>query len=232
MIMHEEFVGEAAAYLDDHPEVASGGGRIVERNVINEEFGIRNASLSAAAEHIQVVVRLDGGGVYRMAAVRPLGYFTDRNLNSFEELELAARLRNAGWKLARLNSPAVDHFGHRISGYNLLWRRLKSGYARAWRNPPFGDRHPALAIGDNRSRAYPPCDGGAVLVADPVGLRARRCSDGACLRGGCATSIPARASPLDFAWSLFLRVVERECARPGYWTFRTQDGPFRPPKGN
>jgi GT2 family glycosyltransferase len=129
MIMHEDFVGEAVAYLHHHPEVAAVGGRIIERNVINEEFRIRNAALSSAAEQVEEVDRLDGGGVYRMSALRPLGYFTDRNLHSFEEFELAARLRNAGWKLVRLNCPAVDHFGHRISGYNLLWRRLKSGYA-------------------------------------------------------------------------------------------------------
>jgi GT2 family glycosyltransferase len=130
MVMHEDFVGEALAYLHDHPDVAAVGGRIIERNVINEEFRIRNASLSPAAENAEEVDRLDGGGVYRMSAVRAQGYFTDRNLHSFEEFELAARLRNAGWKLVRLNCPAVDHFGHRISGYSLLWRRLKSGYAR------------------------------------------------------------------------------------------------------
>jgi hypothetical protein len=106
------------------------GGRIVERNVINEEFRIRNASVSAATEQVEEVDRLDGGGVYRMAALRPLGYFGDRNLHSFEEFELAVRLRRAGWKLVRLTCPAVDHFGHRMSGYSLLWRRLRSGYAR------------------------------------------------------------------------------------------------------
>jgi hypothetical protein len=73
--------------------------------------------------------RLDCGGLYRVAAIRALGYFADRNLHSFEEFELGSRLMAAGWKLSRIDVPAVDHHGHTLGGYRLLWRRLRSGYA-------------------------------------------------------------------------------------------------------
>jgi len=129
MIVRDGFVERAIDHLDHHPDVAAVGGRIVERNLLNPEFKIRNASVSEPREAIKTVDRLDGGGVYRTAALRQLGYFADRNLHSFEEFELGARLRKAGWRLVRLSQPAVDHYGHRMSGYTLLLRRIKGGYA-------------------------------------------------------------------------------------------------------
>ena len=48
---------------------------------------------------------------------------------AFEEFDLGARLQARGWKLARIDQRAVDHYGYTIGGYQLLWRRLKSGYA-------------------------------------------------------------------------------------------------------
>lgn len=77
------------------------------------------------------VDHLDCGGLYRAEAVRALGYFADCNLHAFEEMELGARLRTAGWSLHRLDIHAIDHYGHTDNGYRLLIKRLKSGYAGA-----------------------------------------------------------------------------------------------------
>jgi hypothetical protein len=63
--------------------------------------------------------------------VREAGYFADRNLRAFEEFDLAARLQAKGWKLARIDHLAVEHYGHASSGYKLLWKRLRSGYLGA-----------------------------------------------------------------------------------------------------
>ena len=38
------------------------------------------------------------------------------------------RLRTAGWTLHRLPIPFVDHYGHTLGGYALLWRRYRSRY--------------------------------------------------------------------------------------------------------
>lgn len=130
MVVHDGFVEAAIACLERQPDVGAVGGRIVERHVINEEFRIRNAAAIPQDRAEEVIDRLDGGGVYRTAALRQIGHFADPNLHSFEEFELAARLREMGWRLVRLDQPAVDHFGHRMSGYTLLWRRVRSGYAR------------------------------------------------------------------------------------------------------
>jgi hypothetical protein len=69
--------------------------------------------------------------LFRTSALREVGYFADRNLHAFEEFEVAARLSSLGWKLARIDAPAVDHFGHTTGGYRLLWRRIRSGYSGA-----------------------------------------------------------------------------------------------------
>jgi hypothetical protein len=72
------------------------------------------------------VLRLDGGGLYRRAAIESVSYFTDRNLHGGEEAELGARLRAQGWTLARIAVSAVDHRGHSGNAYRLLLRRIMS----------------------------------------------------------------------------------------------------------
>jgi hypothetical protein len=75
------------------------------------------------------VDQLDCGGVYRREAIVTAGYFGDRNLHSREELELGVRLRALGWQLARIDVPAIDHYGHSGNAYALLRRRWATGIA-------------------------------------------------------------------------------------------------------
>ena len=132
MTLDKGFVAAGIAYLEAHPEVAGVGGRVREMNVDNPEFKIRAAATEGRAQwRAGEVDRLDCGGLYRSEAIRKAGYFADRNLHAFEEFELGARLRAAGWRLARIDHAAVDHFGHRAQGYSLLWRRVRSGYMGA-----------------------------------------------------------------------------------------------------
>jgi Glycosyl transferase family group 2 len=67
--------------------------------------------------------------LYRRSAIEQVGYLSDRNLHGAEEYELALRLRAKGWRLVRLNYPSIEHFGHQLSTYRLLWRRLKNKQA-------------------------------------------------------------------------------------------------------
>ena len=130
MVLDPHFLATGLAFLRAHPEVAAVGGIVDQRNTGNAEFEIR-AKTAARDGHWRAgyVDRLDCGGLYRVAAVRTVGYFADRNLHAFEEFDLGARLSSAGWKLARVDHPAVAHFGHVAGGYRLLWRRVRSGYA-------------------------------------------------------------------------------------------------------
>lgn len=130
MVLDHSFIGKGITFLEENPDVAGVGGRIREMNLDAEDFQIR-ATNGASDRNRQpgIVDRLDQGGLYRMSALRDVTYFADRNLHSFEEFDLAARLAKRGWSLARIDQPAVDHFGHKTDGYRLLGRRVRSGYA-------------------------------------------------------------------------------------------------------
>jgi len=127
MQMVDGFLDCALNLLAQHPEVAGVGGRVIELN--NESMEYRERGLRAAP-HLSPgeVDRLDGGGLYRRRAIEEAGFFSDRNLHSYEEFDLAARLRSRGWKLWRLPVDAVTHFGHDAPPYSLLMRRWRTGY--------------------------------------------------------------------------------------------------------
>jgi GT2 family glycosyltransferase len=152
MHLAKGFLEEALAFLAQHPEAAGVGGRIVEMNTDSLEFRervLRGAPHFAPGE----VDRLDMGGLYRRRAIEQAGYFSDRNLHSYEEFDLAVRLRSLGWKLWRLPIDAVHHFGHDAPAYALLVRRWRTRYVRglgellrgAWGNP-----HMKLVLRDMR----------------------------------------------------------------------------------
>ncbi|HYF21209.1 MAG TPA: glycosyltransferase family A protein [Ramlibacter sp.] len=122
------FLEQALAFLAQHPEIAGVGGRVVELN--HESLEYRERGLRVEAHRVPGQVdRLDGGGLYRRRAIEEAGYLSDRNLHSYEEFDLAVRLRSLGWKLWRLPYDAVTHFGHDAPPYALLLRRWKSRYA-------------------------------------------------------------------------------------------------------
>jgi glycosyltransferase involved in cell wall biosynthesis len=127
MRMLRGFLAPALAFLALHPEAAGVGGRLVELNQENLEY--RERGLRAAA-HLSPgeVDRLDGGGLYRRRAIEESGYLTDRNLHSYEELDLGVRLRALGWKLWRLPIDAATHYGHDAPPYRLLIRRWRTAY--------------------------------------------------------------------------------------------------------
>lgn len=123
------FLERALAFLAQHPEVAGVGGRVVERNLESLEYRERAAREQLEPHRVPGPVdRLDGGGLYRRCAIQEAGYLSDRNLHSYEEFELAVRLRARAWKLWRLPIDAVGHVGHESPPYRLLMRRWKTGY--------------------------------------------------------------------------------------------------------
>lgn len=131
MKMVPGFLEHALSFLAQHPEIAGVAGRVVELNTESLEYrerGERSARIEAHRNPGQVD-RLDGGGLYRRRAIEEAGYFSDRNLHSYEEFDLAVRLRSLGWKLWRLPFDAVTHYGHDAPPYRLLMRRWKSRYA-------------------------------------------------------------------------------------------------------
>jgi glycosyltransferase involved in cell wall biosynthesis len=122
------FLVQGLMFLACHPEAAGVGGRLVELNTESREY--RERTLRAPA-HLApgLVDRLDGGGLYRREAIEQARHFSDRNLHSYEEFDLAVRLRALGWSLWRIPADAVSHRGHDAPPYALLLRRWRAGYA-------------------------------------------------------------------------------------------------------
>ncbi len=121
------FLERALAFLAQHPEVAGVGGLAIECNQESLEF-LERAMRKEPHRAPGAVDRLDAGGLYRRIAIQEVGYLSDRNLHSYEEFDLAVRLRARGWKLRRVPINAIAHHGHDMPPYQLLMRRWRSGY--------------------------------------------------------------------------------------------------------
>jgi glycosyltransferase involved in cell wall biosynthesis len=125
MRLHRDYLPAAIRFLKENPAAGGVGGYNIDRELSNLEFAQRSERKDPDRGPGQVM-RLNGSGVYRRAAIASIGYLTDRNLHGGEELDLAARLHCRGWTLARLGRPAVDHYGHTGGAYRLLLHRIAS----------------------------------------------------------------------------------------------------------
>jgi GT2 family glycosyltransferase len=189
MELDPKFLPAAARALDADPSLAGVGGLVIDR-VMTLEFQRRAAAASPSLKP-GYHKHLAGGGLFRMDAVRRSGYFTDRNLHAFEELELGTRLSAEGWRLLRLDLPAVHHHGHAMPAARLLWHRWRTRYVlgqgellratwgtdRLWRVVPKralqfrGDRLVDRRAGRPRQPGLPRhvVARGGTAIGDPVG---------------------------------------------------------------
>ncbi|MGA7802531.1 MAG: glycosyltransferase family A protein [Gammaproteobacteria bacterium] len=122
------FLEAAIRELREHPVLAGVAGRIYEENQDNYIFALR-ANMAAAALPVEVD-HLAMGGLYKREALESVGYMSDRNLHAFEELDLGLRLSDKGWRLKRVDVPAVKHYGHADPFTLLMRKRWRSGYLK------------------------------------------------------------------------------------------------------
>lgn len=127
MEMLDGFLAQALDFMRSHPDIAGVGGNVVEQNKVSLEYVSREERVTAHLQPGQVD-RLDGGGLYRRSAIEASGYLSNRNLHSYEEFDLAARLRSQGWMLWRLPFDVSRHFGHDVPHYRLLVARWQTRY--------------------------------------------------------------------------------------------------------
>jgi len=151
--LHPAFLPAALAALRQDPKLAGVGGTIIERNVDNEEYEQRSRRRDPDGR-AGPATRLNGSGIYRRSAVEATGYLTDRNLHGGEEFDLGARLHAAGWTLAKIDGPIVDHYPHTGNAYRLLLRRILNknafGAGEVFR-AAIGQRHFWFTIGKDRT---------------------------------------------------------------------------------
>ncbi len=128
MELDETFLPKALEVLKSNPDVAGVGGLISESYAQNLEFvaRIQRQVEELSSDPVSALV-LNGGGLYRREALRQVGHMSDRNLHSFEEYDLGARLREKGWKLLRMPDRSANHFSHQMSTLALMSMRVRSG---------------------------------------------------------------------------------------------------------
>jgi glycosyltransferase involved in cell wall biosynthesis len=125
MRLQSDFLAAGIRFLRDHPSMGGVGGGMIYQDAGGLEYDQRVRRFDPDRGP-GVVTRLGGCGLYRRAAVRAVGYSTDRNLHGGEELELAARLRASGWTVAKIDCVAVEHYCSIDNPYGLLLRRMKT----------------------------------------------------------------------------------------------------------
>lgn len=130
MELDPNFLPKALERLQSDAGLAGVGGRLIDRSV-RTASDKRRARAAAAQKTDQEVSELGGGGLYRRKAIDQVGYLANRWLAAFEEADLGARLRAAGWRLQRLKAVAVVHEGHWESNWQMLRRLWRNGRAHA-----------------------------------------------------------------------------------------------------
>jgi glycosyltransferase involved in cell wall biosynthesis len=128
MEMLPGFLPAALARLEADSRLAGVAGLVEEQVVANLAFQNRVAKGETATPAAEPLT-LNMGGLYRRSAIQSVGYLTNRNLHAFEEFELGVRLVSQGWRLTRIDVPAVRHYGHSDATLRLLWRRWRTRYA-------------------------------------------------------------------------------------------------------
>lgn len=126
MKLDPDFLPRAVQALQEDEGLAGVAGLVEEASADNLQFRGRKAR---AAEGTPGEARwLDMGGLYRVDAIRTVGYLSNRNLHACEEQELGLRLSARGWRMVRLPIRSVVHHGHSDPTFSLEFKRLRSGY--------------------------------------------------------------------------------------------------------
>lgn len=142
MELDRDFLPAALEAMARDSRLAGVAGLVEEESEASYQF--RGRKRRAHERQARACEWLDMGGLYRVAALREVGYLSNRNLHAYEEMELGLRLTSAGWALRRLPVRSVLHHGHTEGNWRLLQRRWRSRYLdgagellRAARGQPF-----------------------------------------------------------------------------------------------
>jgi N-acetylglucosaminyl-diphospho-decaprenol L-rhamnosyltransferase len=111
------------------------------------------------------------GGAYRRSAWEEVGGLDEGVLFYGEDLDLALRIRSAGWKAVAVPDAIGVHLGSASFGHRSAWQRYQGGFARGY----FLRRHRVL---HTRAAARALFTEGIVVVGDAILAR-----DAAALRG-------------------------------------------------
>ena len=126
----------ALTALDLHPDVAGVGGKLREVYYRNDQVVGENPDCFNSGNDVSAVDQLGGNAVYRRAALQEVGSFNPYVL-SYEEAELAERLRRGGYRVVRLPIQLGTHRTGLPGSLSELRRRYRerliTGYGQVLR---------------------------------------------------------------------------------------------------
>ncbi len=126
MELDPSFLPAAIAAMQADPKLGGVGGLVEEASEASYQFrGRKRRGTERIAGQCEW---LDMGGLYRASALREVGYFSNRNLHAYEEMDLGLRLASRGWALRRIEVRSVLHHGRTEGNWALLVRRWRSRY--------------------------------------------------------------------------------------------------------
>ncbi len=127
---------EAMHLLDTRPTVAGVGGKLRERYYRDGQLVGENPDCFGVGDALEVADQLGGNALYRRAALTAAGSFNPY-VYSYEEAELAERLRQRGFSVVRLPLHVGTHHTGPPATARELWRRWRSnlilGYGQVLR---------------------------------------------------------------------------------------------------
>ncbi|WP_299411836.1 glycosyltransferase family 2 protein [uncultured Sulfitobacter sp.] len=127
-VVQEGWLVQAQAFLGAHPDVAVVCGR---RREVNPEASVYNSLIDDEWNTPVGEARACGGdALMRVDALRAVGGYRD-DLIAGEEPEMCVRLRQAGWRIWRLDAEMTAHDAQ-ITRFGQWWQRTKrAGHAYA-----------------------------------------------------------------------------------------------------
>lgn len=126
MEFEKGFLKKAIQELKKNPILAGVAGQVQEMQVQNLVFARRKKTKKKTGYE----TKLEMGGLYKKKALEDVGYFSNKNLHAYEEMELGLRLQEKGWKLKRLNVPGIKHYGYQTTSFGVFAKRWKSKYVK------------------------------------------------------------------------------------------------------
>lgn len=150
-------------------------------------------------------------GAYRRAAWEQVGGLDEAIFAYSEDLDLALRLRSAGWKTSVVPEAVGMHLGSATHGHRTAWQRRHAGFARGYMLRRYGVLRSPRAVRALSTEAAV-ASGDAVLCHDLAALTGRVAGWRA------ARGLPLRSIPAD---ALDLEIDMRE-------SFALRTGIFRP----
>jgi len=125
-ILESDFVKNQVNLMEQNPDAG----------IASAKWGIRpNENLVLTLELIPGVVEYStqdwrltsklpgtGGAIYRVTAARQVGGFDESLTSGCEDIDLASRIRKAGWLILRGNATFYE-LNSQLSTWSVLWRR-------------------------------------------------------------------------------------------------------------